>query len=297
MAHTPGIQDRDNILHTSLSFLPQLSAERILSRLQQAISYEPVIGIMGKSGSGKSSLCNALFQQQVCATSDLAACTREPQYIRLSVENRNLTLVDLPGVGETPEYDKEYAALYQRLLPTLDLIIWVLRIDDRAHALDIATHRSLLEQGADPSRFLFVLSKADLIPPKQPTENALTPPSSEQLLSIAVVSALATTHFPSSFPVIAVSSHSGYNLPAFVELMVYALPERASSAVYQLLREEHRSEVSKETARDDFGKVAGQVFDAVVDPRLVPSGLTGMLKQLRRKLVEFATDLWERIFG
>ena len=30
--------------------------------LRKLTSHEPVIGIMGKSGAGKSSLCNALFQ-------------------------------------------------------------------------------------------------------------------------------------------------------------------------------------------------------------------------------------------
>ncbi|WP_250262096.1 GTPase, partial [Escherichia coli] len=36
-------------------------------------SHEPVIGIMGKSGAGKSSLCNALFQGEVTPVSDVHA--------------------------------------------------------------------------------------------------------------------------------------------------------------------------------------------------------------------------------
>jgi predicted GTPase len=52
---------------------------------------------MGKTGAGKSSLCNALFQQPVCLTSDLMACTREPQRLVLTVGERSMTLVDLPG--------------------------------------------------------------------------------------------------------------------------------------------------------------------------------------------------------
>ncbi|MEH8576328.1 GTPase, partial [Klebsiella pneumoniae] len=156
MSQAPESQDTSDILRACLNFLPQQTTERILSRLQHAINYEPVIGIMGKSGAGKSSLCNALFQQPVCLTSDLLGCTREPQRIVLTVGERSMTLVDLPGVGETPEYDAEYSALYQKLLTELDLIIWVLRADDRARAVDIVTHRSLLAYGADASRFLFV---------------------------------------------------------------------------------------------------------------------------------------------
>ncbi|MDD8642135.1 50S ribosome-binding GTPase, partial [Escherichia coli] len=42
----------------------------------QLTSHEPVIGIMGKSGAGKSSLCNALFQGEVTPVSDVHAGTR-----------------------------------------------------------------------------------------------------------------------------------------------------------------------------------------------------------------------------
>ncbi|TDN50236.1 hypothetical protein EC843_106156 [Buttiauxella sp. JUb87] len=58
-------QDTNDIIRTSLNLLPQQATDRILSRLQQSINYEPVIGIMGKSGASKSSLCNALYQLPV----------------------------------------------------------------------------------------------------------------------------------------------------------------------------------------------------------------------------------------
>jgi predicted GTPase len=44
----------------SLSGLPQWASERILQQINQLTDYEPVIGIMGKTGAGKQ-LCNALF--------------------------------------------------------------------------------------------------------------------------------------------------------------------------------------------------------------------------------------------
>ena len=297
MSQIPELQDSNDVLRTCLNLLPQQATERILSRLQQAIHYEPVIGIMGKSGAGKSSLCNALFQQPVCLTSDLTACTREPQRLVLTVEDRCMTLVDLPGVGETPEHDEEYLALYQNLLAELDLIIWALRADDRARATDIVAHRAQLACGADPSRFLFVVTQADCVPPLPEGEVRQALPSAEQCLSLAVVSALVAGQLPSSFPVMVVSAHTGYNLPGLVELMVHALPLQASSAVYRQLKPEHQSAESDTAVRQRFGEMAGAAFDSVIDPNSLPWGWRVLLGQLREKLVQLATGLWDRLFG
>lgn len=114
------------------------------------------------------------------STSELMACTREPQRLVLTVGERSITLVDLPGVGETPEFDAEYMALYHRLFVELDLVIWVLRADDRARAIDITTHRLLLSNGADPSRFLFVITQAECIPPLPTNSECQDRPSPTQ---------------------------------------------------------------------------------------------------------------------
>lgn len=295
MPQVPEAQNTSDILRACLNFLPQQTTERILSRLQYAINYVPVIGIMGKSGAGKSSFCNALFQQPVCLTSDLLGCTREPQRLVLTVGERSMTLVDLPGVGETPEYDEEYQSLYRSLLNELDLIIWVLRADDRARTTDIDTYRALIEYGAEPSRFLFVLTQADRVPPLPATSMPL--PSPEQVLSLAILSSQTAGQFPSSFPIMAVSSHTGYNLPALVELMVHALPGQVSSAVYRHLKSEHKTEEAEAAVRQAFGDVAGTAFDTVFNPDAYSSGWAVLLRRLRRKLVRLAKRLWDRIFG
>ncbi|WP_181963424.1 GTPase, partial [Klebsiella pneumoniae] len=73
------MQKTDGLLaiEKPLASLPPTLRSLILKRLRSLTQYEPVIGIMGKSGSGKSSLCNALFQGEVTPVSDVAACTRD----------------------------------------------------------------------------------------------------------------------------------------------------------------------------------------------------------------------------
>ena len=40
-------------------------------RKNEVLNYEPKVGVFGKTGVGKSSLCNALFGQDVCEISDV----------------------------------------------------------------------------------------------------------------------------------------------------------------------------------------------------------------------------------
>ncbi|EMX87752.1 hypothetical protein EC2719100_1359 [Escherichia coli 2719100] len=54
--------DAIEAIEKPLSSLPYSLSRHIQEHLRKLTSHEPVIGIMGKSGAGKSSLCNALFQ-------------------------------------------------------------------------------------------------------------------------------------------------------------------------------------------------------------------------------------------
>ncbi len=54
--------DAIEAIEKPLSSLPYSLSRHILEHLRKLTSHEPVPGIMGKSGAGKSSLCNALFQ-------------------------------------------------------------------------------------------------------------------------------------------------------------------------------------------------------------------------------------------
>ena len=66
-----------------LASLPRTLRQLILERIQNLTHYEPVIGIMGKSGAGKSALCNELFRGEVSPVSDVNACTRDVQAFKI----------------------------------------------------------------------------------------------------------------------------------------------------------------------------------------------------------------------
>ncbi|HAY4653162.1 TPA: GTPase family protein, partial [Escherichia coli] len=148
----------------SLADLPQWVSERLLQQINQLTNYEPVIGIMGKTGVGKSSLCNALFAGDISPVSDVAACTRESLRFRLQVGDRYITLMDLPGVGESGARDTEYAALYREQLPRLDLVLWLIKADDRALTVDEHFYHQVIGE-VYRHKVLFVISQSDKAEP------------------------------------------------------------------------------------------------------------------------------------
>lgn len=135
-------------------------------KMREIMSYEPRIGVFGKTGAGKSSLCNALFGQNICPINDVEACTRNPQEVILNRGSKGIKLVDVPEVGESQDRDEEYAELYAKLLPELDLVLWVIKADDRAMASDENFYKNVVKPHIDQYKpFFFVLNQVDKVEP------------------------------------------------------------------------------------------------------------------------------------
>ncbi len=113
-------------LQTKGVFVDSHQQIKIINRINEMLSYQPKVGVLGKTGAGKSSLCNALFGMDVAPISDVRSCTRDIQNVFVDIGgNKNIILVDVPGVGENKAYDVEYKRLYKTLLPELDILLWV----------------------------------------------------------------------------------------------------------------------------------------------------------------------------
>jgi predicted GTPase len=279
------------ILTHSLSGLPEWVSSKILCHINSLTIYEPTIGIMGKTGAGKSSLCNALFAGEVSPVSDVAACTREPLRFRLQMGERCMTLVDLPGVGESQNRDAEYAALYREQLPRLDLILWLIKADDRALAVDEYFYHQVIGE-AYRHKVLFIISQADKAEPTCGGGQL----STQQKRNISRKICLLHELFQPVHPVCAVSVRAKWGLRVMAERMIRSLPREASSPVVAQLHYPFRTQTIQEKARDDFGETVGAALDTVSALPLVPAPLQAVIRAVRDTVVSVARAVWNFFF-
>lgn len=274
--------------------LPMHIREMIFKHIRKIIHYEPVIGIMGKTGSGKSSLCNALFQSEVTPVSDVNACTRDVLRFRLNSGDHSLILVDLPGVGESEQRDKEYESLYRSILPELDLILWVIKADDRAFSVDERFYRRVMTGYLQ--RVLFVVNQADKIEPCHEWYVSGNAPSPHQWVNIEARLESIRQLFSPYHPVCAVSARTEWNLPSMVETMMRCLADHAISPLATQLHGRLCSEPVKKQAREGFGNAVGEVFDSAEAASFIPAPLKAVIRTVRDAVVSVARAVWDWIF-
>ncbi|BDR99180.1 NgrB protein [Proteus mirabilis] len=284
-------------LEKALAAFPFSFKTLFFNQLSQLINYSPTIGLMGKTGAGKSSLINALFQSSLSPVSNVSGCTRQAQRFSMTMNNHVLTFVDLPGVGESLERDREYHQLYRNLLPELDLIIWVLKADDRAWSSDEQCYRFLTKEcGYPPNQFLFVLNQVDKIEPCRQWDEHNHQPSSEQVANLKLKQQTVITAFKPHHPVMTVSAVENYQLTELAEQLIQALPAKASSGVARQLNRPYRTQSLENAARNDFGQCVSDIVDTLIDILPLPVLIKNTIGTVKNSIVSVAKSLWSFFF-
>ncbi|HAT2167746.1 TPA: GTPase family protein [Citrobacter freundii] len=277
-----------------LSSLPIAIGGQILKHIHKLAHHEPVIGIMGKTGAGKSSLCNKLFRGEMSPVSDVNACTRGVMRFRLRSGDRSLIIVDLPGVGESRQRDHEYTALYSSILPEMDLVLWVIKADDRALSVDELFWYRVMKNHQE--QVLFVINQADKMEPSDEWDAATGTPSMQQQDNLSVKQAAVTAMFKPHHPVCVASALSGWGIEEMVATMMRCLPDRAASPLATQLHGRLCTEPVKKQARDSFSHAVGKVFDDLGSSPLLPAPVRAVIRTVRETVVSVARAVWDWIF-
>ncbi|MDH2322173.1 GTPase family protein [Providencia huaxiensis] len=280
-----------------ISAFPFSFKNQFFNQLNQLISYSPTIGLMGKTGAGKSSLINALFQSTLSPVSDVSGCTRQARRFNMTMSEHTLTFVDLPGVGESLQRDRKYYQLYRNLLSELDFIIWVLKADDRAWSSDEQCYRFLTKEcGYPPNQFLFVLNQADKIEPCRQWNEHNHQPSSEQVANLKLKQQAVITAFKPHHPVQVTSAVEGFQLTELAEQLIQALPAQASSGVARQLNRPYRTHSLENSARNDFGQCVSDIVDTLINIIPLPPLIRSTVSTVKNSIVSVAKSLWSLFF-
>ncbi|EKT65506.1 GTPase family protein [Providencia alcalifaciens] len=285
------------LIKNAVDILPKEIRESVFNRIKNIIDYEPVIGVMGKTGAGKSSLINAIFKGDVCPVSDVEACTRETKEIKIEFGHRSIRLIDIPGVGENANRDNEYEALYKRLLPKMDLILWVVKGDDRAFSADEHFYQQVLKPAGGDKKTVFVLNQIDKIEPFREWDIEHNQPSLNQLTNIRKKEAYLIERFGfTEHPVISVSANEKYNISKLVETMVRALPKEAKSGVVAQVKNDVKTTEIVEEAKGGFEETVDEALDDIIDHYL-PKPVASVAKAAKKLVVSAVKKVWNFFFG
>ncbi|WP_140183158.1 GTPase family protein [Providencia stuartii] len=287
----------NKLIKNAIDILPKDIRDSVFNRIKNIIDYEPVIGVMGKTGAGKSSLINAIFKGNVCPVSDVEPCTRETKEIKIEFGHRSLRLIDIPGVGENANRDNEYEALYKRLLPEMDLILWVIKGDERAFSADEHFYQRVLKPAGGDKKTLFVLNQIDKIEPCREWDIAHKQPSPNQQINIRKKEAYLSEQFGfTEHPIISVSANEKYNISKLVEEMIRALPKEAKSgAVAQVKNDVKTTEIIEE-AKGGFEETVNEALDDIIEHYL-PKPIASIAKAAKKVVVQGIKKVWGFFFG
>jgi hypothetical protein len=234
--------------------------EGIAKKVAELGSYQPRVAIFGKTGSGKSSLCNAVFGDDVAPVSDLEACTRSPQeYLLQLAPEKAIVLLDVPGVGETAHRDDEYVPLYKSLLPKIDLLLWVIRCDDRAMTIDLHVWNDLVKKHVSKGAPAFiVLNQIDRVNPVKEWDTSQRQPGPSQAKTIdGRIDIIARDFVLPRADIVPVSAMEGYGITELVEQIVHRLPNEKKLPFLGAVRKERQSETAKKVAKEGFFEAVG----------------------------------------
>lgn len=169
--------------------LRKVLGDQDFKKLERLVKEEmdkaPKVAIIGKAGVGKSTTINALFNlREKVSHVDHGTTVAKPQNIAMP-DGGKLSVIDMPGLGSDIDLDKQYQEIYRQVLPTSDVVLYVMQANVRGIAEDQKILRDLVGNvmGNLKGRLVIGLNQVDQIGPGT-WNTKFNRPSPEQEINI-----------------------------------------------------------------------------------------------------------------
>ncbi len=138
-------KNQEELLSQLGEILTEQDLESLMSKVQQEIQTPPKVAILGKSGVGKTTTINNLFDANL-KTSPTTVGTTQAEIKEFELpDGGSLIVGDLPGYGRSQEEDEEYEKIYEDLIPSYDLVLLIIQANSRDLADDIEVIRKVVK--------------------------------------------------------------------------------------------------------------------------------------------------------
>ena len=261
-----------NEFNNWVEMLPIEAKNKFKAGLNKAFDYEPKVAIFGKTGVGKSSLTNALFGKDACPVHDVEACTRDPKevFMKLDGDSKGIKLLDVPGIGENKARDEEYFRLYAEILKEADIVLWVLKGDDRTFSSDEEFYKTCMKPYMQKGKpFVVAVNQVDKIEPFREWDLEKCKPGPTQEGNIAKKLIYVAQQFgdlPAS-KVVDVSANERYNLDNLILKLIEGLPSNKKFITINNMDERiEENEKIKEEKSNAFTEVVNEIIDSLPIP-------------------------------
>lgn len=141
----------------------------------QLLDRAPVVAIIGKAGVGKTTTINNLFDVDDFVAE--ALCFDEKGHIgdvktgttRAIRKHFNLKagigleIIDLPGLGDDVRKDPIYEKIYAEILPQCDIVLYILKADNRTLGEDERIINNVVLPSCDKSKLIVAVNQVDIL--------------------------------------------------------------------------------------------------------------------------------------